>query len=893
MVTTSSKASFFQRLEESRLLNAEQLADAAEVGCELSDPEEIARRLVQNGLLSSWQAQQLLRGNTQFYLGKYKLIRLLGSGGMGSVFLAEHTTMNRRVAIKSIAPRLSRNPQALKQFLAEARTVASLDHPNIVHAYSVDEVDDRFFMVMEYIEGRDLDRVVRQQGPLSFVLAADYTRQAAEGLAHAHQQGVIHCDIKPANLVLNEQGVLKILDMGMARLASTEDDDSEDGGEAQNTPLGTVDYLAPEQALGSPHLDHRADIYSLGCTLYFLLTGRPPFPDGTLAERILKHQTAEPTPLEELRPETPADLVKLCRRMMAKAPQQRLSSAAEVAQFLADWEPPPTRLLRARPIEEETESQSQEAEAEDQPADAEASTGTMARAAALLMRYRWRSMAGAGALLLAGVGLGWLLTGGEHEKTPNDPAAEADADSGQPSERDEFEQQIEALMSQWPTDGSPSDSSPADGNHHGTATDAEDNHGQGTQPREGEPPQESAPADDGAPEQRAEPVPAEDAPLPSQPPEEPPSDPEDTGPKEQSSEGSPGEMESPESSPPAPEASPPPQDPFAGFPKALALAPLPSGDAGNSSEVTLGRVELANETPLDITLLGGSEAIRGARRFVLQEDQQDESARRWTISLRSESTQDAFEPVAALALEDSALVLRWAAEVNPLDAAYLSNCLLRLTAGGKSHTVALRTVQPANAIPLSLVRGISTGTIPFRGLPEAEKLRLEIYPPEELGQVAIEPSAAHPVREATTLRVRYRDRHGNDSDGLVFRLTWTARTAGLTYKLQLLEPPPATFQGVDVNQARNLLQEGQKQLENEWKDAHGEKKAALARQLQLVERKLWYLDMLEKSAAGAALDYRIVLPMGEGELVFVDTRAARAEPSGEPSADGSPEDASR
>ncbi|RMG00659.1 MAG: serine/threonine protein kinase, partial [Planctomycetota bacterium] len=190
MATTSSKATFLQRLEQSRLLDNEQLARAAELVADADAPQSIARSLVREGLLSEWQAAQLLQGRTQFHLGKYKLIRVLGTGGMGTVYLAEHVTMNRRVAVKSVSSRLSRNPDALKQFLDEARTIAALDHPNIVHAYSVDEVDGRYFLVMEYVAGKDLATIVEEQGPFSFVAAVDLVCQAADGLAYAHEKGV-------------------------------------------------------------------------------------------------------------------------------------------------------------------------------------------------------------------------------------------------------------------------------------------------------------------------------------------------------------------------------------------------------------------------------------------------------------------------------------------------------------------------------------------------------------------------------------------------------------------------------------------------------------------------------------------------------------------------------
>ncbi|MGQ9576494.1 MAG: serine/threonine-protein kinase, partial [Thermoguttaceae bacterium] len=345
--------SFLEALEKSDLLDADQLATARQLARQTDDPRTLAILLVQKELLTRWQAGQLLAGRTSFFLGRYKLIDLLGRGGMGNVFLAQHTMMNRPVAIKMISRELSQDPASRERFLEEARAIAALDHPNIVHAYTVDSEADRYYMVLEFVEGQDLQRLVEAEGPLAFERAADYIRQAADGLAHAHAKGMIHCDIKPSNLLVNAQGVVKILDMGMSRLVGrAQEAPGEQGPAEEQKLLGTVDYLAPEQAVGSPDLDHRADIYSLGCTLYFLLTGSPPFPEGTLAERLLKHQIEEPPSILLSRPDAPRDLVKLCEKMMAKSPADRCNSAEEVSRFLAAWRPSAPRILKAVPLDQ-------------------------------------------------------------------------------------------------------------------------------------------------------------------------------------------------------------------------------------------------------------------------------------------------------------------------------------------------------------------------------------------------------------------------------------------------------------------------------------------------------------------------------------------------------------
>jgi serine/threonine-protein kinase len=336
---------FLAALDKSGLLSADLLAQARQVAGGEADSQAAARALIRQGLLTRWQAGQLLTGR-MLYLGKYKLIEPLGKGGMGTVFLAQHVTMNRRVALKILSKGLDRNPAAMERFLSEARAIAALDHPNIVQAYSVDNEEERHYLVMEYVDGRDLQRIVEEGGPMAYEMAADAIRQAANGLAHAHSKGMIHCDIKPSNLLVNSQGVIKILDLGLARLTGPAQTVSGD-----EQVLGTVDYMAPEQALGAA-FDHRVDIYSLGCTLHFLLTGKPPFPDGSLHERIIKHQTETPPSILERRPDAPKELVRIVRKMMAKDPAERIQTAEEVSRAMAEFNPANRELKRGVPLED-------------------------------------------------------------------------------------------------------------------------------------------------------------------------------------------------------------------------------------------------------------------------------------------------------------------------------------------------------------------------------------------------------------------------------------------------------------------------------------------------------------------------------------------------------------
>jgi len=336
---------FLSILRRSGLIPPEQISGLVDLFAsreiDVSDSLVLAEAFVKDGLISQWQADKLIQGKHRgFFLGNYRLTSLLGTGGMSSVYLAEHVMMRRQCAIKVLPAKKAKDTSYLARFQREAQVVASLDHPNIVRAYDVDKDFDRaseiHFLVMEYVDGRSLQEMVEDEGAFDFTLAADCIRQAAEGLHHAHQAGLVHRDVKPSNLLLNESGTLKILDLGLARFFTEEDKDSLTVAHDEKV-LGTADYLAPEQALDSHNVDFRADIYALGCTFYYLMLGHPPYPEGTLAQRLMAHQTKEPLPIEKSRPNAPNPLVDLIRRMMVRDPDRRIASARDVSDQIVIW----------------------------------------------------------------------------------------------------------------------------------------------------------------------------------------------------------------------------------------------------------------------------------------------------------------------------------------------------------------------------------------------------------------------------------------------------------------------------------------------------------------------------------------------------------------------------
>lgn len=290
-------------------------------------PQRLADGLVGAGVLTQWQARKLLHGKGRgFHLGSYRLLKPLGKGGMGVVFLARHQVMNRQMALKILPSEASSDPRRIERFKEEARASAQLDHKNIVQAFDFAESDGKLFIVMEYIDGIDLHRVIARDGPMSFGSALDAILQTTEGLAHAHQRGIIHRDIKPSNLLLRSDGVLKVSDMGLARIGWNDTASPENPGRL----TGTADFVAPEQAINSRTVDARADIYSLGCAWYFLLTGQPPFKGDTVHARLAKHQTQPAPDVRQTRSDCPAAMAELIARMMSKQPRERPASAVEL-----------------------------------------------------------------------------------------------------------------------------------------------------------------------------------------------------------------------------------------------------------------------------------------------------------------------------------------------------------------------------------------------------------------------------------------------------------------------------------------------------------------------------------------------------------------------------------
>jgi serine/threonine protein kinase len=291
---------------------------------------QVAQVLVRDGVITHFQAEQFLLGKFRgLIIGQYKVLECLGKGGMAAVYLCEHP-QHGRVAMKVLPRHLAQDAEFLRRFYREAQTTARLDHPNIVRAIDIYRAEDRHFLVMEYVDGALLADIVPLFGPFSVERACNCVYQTALGLEHLSRAGLVHRDIKPSNLIVDRNGTVKILDLGLALVVNSTEI-------LTRNILGTPDYLAPEQCRDSHRVDSRADIYSLGGTLYYLLTGRPPFPEGTTAQKLVYQQTRQPRSIRADRPNVPADLELVVAIMMAKDPDDRYQTPLDVAAALEPW----------------------------------------------------------------------------------------------------------------------------------------------------------------------------------------------------------------------------------------------------------------------------------------------------------------------------------------------------------------------------------------------------------------------------------------------------------------------------------------------------------------------------------------------------------------------------
>lgn len=325
---------FLEAVRTAELFSPAHLARAeAAIPRTVKTPAEAARGLVAAGLITRFQAERLLAGRSDgFLLGPYIIQDHIGNGAMGRVYRARHRTMNRLVAIKVIASALTRTAAERQALQREVRTAARLNHPNIATAYDANELAERFYLILEFVDGPNLRALIQERGPLPLAEGCDIIYQAALGLAHAHAHGLIHQNLKPSNLLVTQPSrtqppQVKITDFGISKLSPRQSEHLE-------SSLESVDFLAPELVHNRHRADHRADLYSLGAVLYYLLTGLPPFPGGTAEEKLCRHLREDPIRVDRLRPDVHPTIAELIHQLLAKNPQARPGSAMDlISQF--------------------------------------------------------------------------------------------------------------------------------------------------------------------------------------------------------------------------------------------------------------------------------------------------------------------------------------------------------------------------------------------------------------------------------------------------------------------------------------------------------------------------------------------------------------------------------
>jgi serine/threonine-protein kinase len=797
LTPVESVAALLRAIDKSNLLSTASLAKARETAAALTDPKSVVRALVKDGTFTRWQAEQLLHGFHRLIVGKYKLLDQLETSPTGRVYLAEHVQMGRRHALKVLAKRLEKSPDAVARFLKGAQNACGLDHKNISHVYDVSQDRLGHYVVMEYVEGQSLEQLVEKRGPLKLPQALDAIWQVAEGLAYAHSHGVVHGDLKPANLVRDSYGVVKILEIGQdgAGARPQTDDADED---IERASLASVIFQAPEMRGDGEAADIACDIYSLGSVLTFLLTGKAAKNAATAGEYLQADQSI------------PGEIVNLCRRLMADGPTDRphtanavlgsiqtaSSHAADASQSVIAAEsnfgkskrdtkeageevpaaPPvaatvvvgmpviatePTPPLIPPPPQTEFAIQTHERVGKRPLGRSEANSPAAAAwpFIALITRFSplviGAAIGGAAAFALGIVTIAVVLFAANRSAKPmadrdkaiaqaarqparETPAAERAATMAMP----DVGPQIAVAPPPAQVDANPPPLVPARADIHpspqSTVADTSKN-------------AVAIPAAD--PKTDTANVPTAVVPVaPAEPP--------------------------PPRGPPAKKAT---GDPFPGLAKSILLPPVPDLDPSLRvplKPVSLGRCDVDGDTPISIGLLGGDTAIRASRqRFELLP--RPTHPHEWDIHLAGNG-----EPVniAAVSLKNDELLFQWTedAATQALIARQLMNCAL--TIGNSKQIVALRTPQKGQPLVIDIEKPSATVKWSIPNLPLAKQIFLEVTRTEGFPKLRQEPKGPTTVGDTVTIGTGPSDR----SIPLFFKLNTSSAAAAIDVRSQVV-----------------------------------------------------------------------------------------------------------
>jgi serine/threonine protein kinase len=764
---------FVETIEKSGLLSADAMAKVRELAAKSDNPKALARPLVKEGVLTNWQANQLLYGFHKLVIGKYKLLSQLGAGEMGRVYLAEHVQMARRHCLKVLSRRHTIKPDVLKRFLDEAQRVCALEHRNLSHVYDVNQSADQYYLVMEYVEGQDLQSLVAKAGKLPVAETLEYARQTAEGLAHAHEQGVVHGDLKPSNLVLEEGGTIKILEIGQARLAEGPQGPIDKDETAETTSLAAAIHHAPEQRGQTRTIDQRSDVYSLGSVLVCLLTGKAA-PDAATAETQLK-QVAK----------LPDSLLKLCLQMMAEDPSERPANMQAVLSDLsavererslppipagksADSKPaaearppakakkppvakaiaepgalPVAKSLDAPPVAVEPAEAEAEAEesspfagfaiqtkgrvgarkppvkspAGDAPAVAVSASGASTDSATAKksnLPLILGGSIGGGVLALAGICLIVYLVFFRDGGTPTEVAQAPKGASAAAA--------VESEAEGSPTESNPGESNPA----AETNPTAEANPTPSAPTATKAPEPTAAPAANGTAKATPEPAKPADPPMPAPTPEPAPTETKPADPPMPAPTPEPAPAPTPPPAAPKPMA--PVGNPLEGFAKAVSLPKLGSAMSDLPPEAlapkALGPCKVDAGILVIARLKGGEFAARGGRqKFEMVAANGGTALQDWEVNLNGPEGKIL---VAKLGVKEGNIAFQWTPEgAKEANAPYLGNCALELIAGTGNHVVALR--EPVVGPPLDIElekQGTAKWTVDH--LPDPKNIHFEV-----------------------------------------------------------------------------------------------------------------------------------------------------------------------
>lgn len=873
-------ASFIACLEKSGLFSAEQIAQAKSRAESVSDPKVLARDLVKANQLTKWQAGQLLHGFTQLTLGKHRLLDQLSNSETGRVYLAEHPQLNRKAALKVLPKKLTSQPAVLKAFLEESRRIGALEHRNISHLYDVVADEDRYFLVLEHVEGKDLRQLVEETGATSPTQALDFVRQMAGALAYAHGQQMIHGGLRPSSVLIDPQGLVRIQDFGLNRLAGSAANLSLE--ESAENALAGVGFVAPEQAGSSDNPKPAGDLYSLGAILLYLLTGKAPGVSNT------------PETLSTKVPGISPEVVKLVTRLLSTNPSERPESVGEVARTISEIltaasAPAAEEIMEVLPVEEvptleETapviapaETKSKEAKPASSstgsisidlsgsssgneeeigpivlstkkkvvkkpaagaaaptttkatpPSPKKAASGSTNSKLPLILA----GAIGGGVLLLGGLAFGIYMMMGSSPAKPDKKVAQANAKTPAAEVSKEKEK---AAVKPAETATSETESNP---------TISEE--ANPTIPAEG--PAAAAAVTPNAPTAEKPTEAAKPLPMPEKP-EMPPGESPAPTPEPAKTETPPpaptppAPMPAPQTPPPAPM---PMVDPLAAFAKAVVSLPKLEEETA-LAPLELGPVTFSPKVDVVIYLLGGEGAMPGKQVFGITEGANGSLTKRdWEIHLNPDVNSQSGPVIATLSIKDDKLMFGWTEEAKKQQAiaGNLANCILQLNAGKVQKKVKLREPISQPGLVLKTDKPLKDLKWNIDNAPDAKRVIIEVVGVDGLPGKQFDPkNQLDAVKDSTVMKVGL-----NDKQLLVqYKLDVTMKGKSVTItpkmfiKLGEYDPEPYNKKKVmdlaKLLEQQKVLLDGQNKMSDELIKKNKERGDQMKRQVESDQKK--------------------------------------------------------